>query len=533
MTEGEAVPGGIPDDASSTSVPCIWFFLPLPHPLGLPEGEALVQSSDVGEIARETASPTGLDCSLFIHQVRRSTNVMLRDYGDILNLVNVKAFKHVSSPEEARQLANELDERAGDASTLTVVEAAVPGCTPESEQLNAGLDRAIELIREFQSQVATVTGMPIRLIGRATLQPMLPIVTGRLNLDGSPPSFDALVADFLIDECAPPASFGMAPAPISDAHIGKLQSYNFQRVPAFQLIAGMRREALVQARFDGNPALGVVTAASAGELLISTALLHCLWEEGASPVDGARPFRGEPGLSRTIGHLRQKLKGKGWDITGDGPVAEFYATAQVRNRVLHGGYWPTSVELSKALEALEVLEKFIGDALCSAETLPHYPRTAIAWSGPDGVMRRRRRKYPDWLDELRHDPTEPNWSECFARWRAAVDRELGWHKREPGEVLEECLIYMRQTAPAKYDCFVHDRGTGHAAFLSEELMLSLPNLGEARELMRESAETMLFLPFPDDLSLEGLQWLPDYKVVDQVSIHPGGEVWSRIKDEGR
>lgn len=527
----EVVPPG--EDELEQSVPCVWFFLPLPHPLGLPEGEAIAQASDVGDVVRETASPTGLDCSLAIHQVPRSTNIMLRDFADIVRLIEVKAFhREPVSIEEGRRLADELDESAGQASTLTVVEAALPGCTTEPERLNAGLDRAIELIRELQAQVATVTGEPVRLISRATLQPMLPVVSGRLFLNGTPPSFEDLVPSFFLDECAPPSAFSATPEPISAAHLEKLTNFSYQRVPAFQLIAGMRREALVQARFDGNPALGVVTAASAGELLLSTALLHCLWEDGISPQDGARPFRGEPGLSRTIGNLRQKLKGAGWDTTGMGPVANFYSTAQVRNRVLHGGYSPTSAELARALSTLEALEKFIGDALCSSGTLKYYPRTAIAWSGVEGIKRRRSR-YPEWIDELRFDPTEPNWSQSFARWRLAVDRELGWQERKPGAAPEDCLLYLRQAGPDEFEYFVHDRGSGHAAILSQDAANALAHTDRAESLLRESNETMLLLPVPEDFALDGLTWIPDYEAVDAIVIHPGGDVWTKLEQSRR
>lgn len=460
---------------------------------------------------------------------------MVRDYTDILHLVEEKAFKHSLPADVRRGLVEQFDVSAGESSTLTVIEAAVPGCLPEKELLDAALDQSISLIQELQNMVAIVTKRPVRLISRATLQPTLPVVTGRLNGDGQPPTFEAIVPDFFIDYCALPESFSIAPEPLTKPQWQQMQELVSLQSPAFQLIAVMRREAMVQALFDGNTALGVSSAAAAGELLLNTALLHCTWEEGASPEEGAKPFAKKASISKSIGHLGQKLKGSGWRTDGDGPVAKFYAAVQVRNRVLHGGYWPTPGELEAAWTALGGLETFVGDSLCAPPTIKRYPRTALAWSGPDGI--RRRGKYPYWIDLLRHDATEPNWPNTFQRWRTAVDQELGWQRREPGTVAADCVLYLRQVKPRQFECFAHDRGTGHVAVVPENEASDPVHLQSGKDFLRGLmalywGERQIMLPWPESFSLAGREWVADYEYLEELRIHAGGQVWSRLKAGG-
>jgi hypothetical protein len=463
---------------------------------------------------------------------------MFRDNADILDMVAQRAFG-VSVDQDRFHRAIELIQAEGDAEgevgrTITVIEAAVPGCTVETDRMNAALDASIDLIRELQNMVATATGKPVRLISRATLSPNAIAVSGSLSLVDEPPTFSALVPNFFVDRCAPPSAFGFTPPPLTDEELAKLRTLGELPGPAFRLVAVMRREALVQTRLDGNAALGVAAVAAAGEILLNTTLLHCAWEEATSPSNGARLLDRQAKLKTTIAKLASRLKGK-WSPDQAGPVADFYRAAQLRNRVLHSGYWPTPQELEDGVAALEGLEKFVGDRLCARENVTKYPRTALAWSGPSGLQRRR--SYPYWLDALRFDQTEPQWATTFARWRKEVDRELAWEVREHGAVAADCLLYLRRDLVGTYTCFVHDRATGYVAQVSPADAAEEDVFERGKEFLSGlfalyRGQRMIMLPWPTHLHLSQLDWIADFEFLENVSIYPGGQIWSRLQAGG-
>ncbi len=188
-------------------VPTVWLFLPLPQPIGLPEGRALARTPDAGDLMRGGGSPTGLDCSLYVHQVDRSTNIMLRDNADVMHLAIAKAFKRDVPKEQMFRELELMDVGINTGSTLTIIEAAVPDCEATYEDVNAALDLSIELIQELQTYVALVTGYPVRLLSRTTLSPTLVAVSGSLFLDGRPPLFKGLIPNLWIEGCGPPSAF--------------------------------------------------------------------------------------------------------------------------------------------------------------------------------------------------------------------------------------------------------------------------------------------------------------------------------------
>ncbi len=58
----------------------------------------------------------------------------------------------------------------------------------------------------------------------------------------------------------------------------------------------------------------------------------------------------------------------------------------LRNRVLHGGYVPDRNEARSALDAADVLSKFIGDRILDRSNM--FPRSALIVFGLDGLERR-------------------------------------------------------------------------------------------------------------------------------------------------
>jgi len=71
----------------------------------------------------------------------------------------------------------------------------------------------------------------------------------------------------------------------------------------------------------------------------------------------------------------------------------------LRNRVLHGGYVPDRNEARSALDAADVLSKFIGDRILDRSNM--FPRSALIVFGLDGLERRGADEGME-LERLRH-----------------------------------------------------------------------------------------------------------------------------------
>jgi hypothetical protein len=238
----------------------LWFFLPLPEPLGVPQNWIARELSDPRSLFEGSGS-SGVSRSLLIHQVPRSVNVFLSDFADVYSA----AFEAISrSRTPARAQGDEApvdgvpDLEAGadsNTSVITVAEVAVSvSAEPLDEAVvDAALDTAIELVRHLQLAVATVLQRGVRLVSRATLPPLVPIFHGHLNPAPQPPTFLEAIEHF-VEGCGPPGVFSLRPKTLTEDELTKLRHAVDQlaRPSAFAAYADLRREAFVQRDLEGN-----------------------------------------------------------------------------------------------------------------------------------------------------------------------------------------------------------------------------------------------------------------------------------------
>jgi hypothetical protein len=139
------------------AVPCVWFFIPLPQPLGLPHGWQYGELLPRRELLASAGPMSPLRCSLQIHQVPRTADAFLSDHVDVLDAA-YSAIAETTQAQKSTELARRTREQAGGEfdSVITMVEAAVPIGSAElgPRFLNTALDDAIETIRYVQLCVA-------------------------------------------------------------------------------------------------------------------------------------------------------------------------------------------------------------------------------------------------------------------------------------------------------------------------------------------------------------------------------------------
>lgn len=434
---------GDPADA----IPCCWLFVPLPQHLPVPHGWSIGERQDPGTTMSAAVGgrlTSGLRTSMSILQVPRSAELLTRDILDItVGAVREKVDDWAADSGRPSGEANKwpwenfegLSESVlGASPTMTIVEVAFPESQAAIGEL---LDEAIERARWLQQGVAILTQGPLRLVTRRQLPPVLPVLMGHLHADGRKPTYDEARV-VVVDRSAPPSSYAMPNEELDSEQIDRLSDVISAVVEerAFMLFGDLRREAFVQHHVDGNNRLAVATYATAGEVLITTLILHMTWEDGVDPYDAAQRLDLQEGHARQIDlHVVGRLGGP-WSRQGNGVVAAYFRNlVHLRHRVVHAGHAPADHEVDLAARSLVEFERFIGDRLCDQRNLNRCTRTAMAFVGNSGILRRGR--WTKAVEAITSDPTQPNWAQSFLRWRAHFDQALAEPASgRPGDLAE-------------------------------------------------------------------------------------------------
>lgn len=270
------------------SVSALWFFLPLPHPLGLPNEWCARVLIDPTEAAR-SGDMLGIHASIMIHQIERYVPVLQSDLADVTDLaVRVASQTSDRSPWHSDPDILNAVFASGDR-LLTVAEVAIPlhGLTIE-DRLDTALDHAIEAVRDIQNGVATTLRRSVRLMTRATLPPIVVVVHGKLCLDGRPPQFDGVIQYQVLG--GTPSAYSIRPVELTDEELLSLNLGldQMSRGALMKVYVDLRREAMVQRDFEGNGRLVIASLAMAGEAFLDALLLSMLWEEWAEPSAAAQ-----------------------------------------------------------------------------------------------------------------------------------------------------------------------------------------------------------------------------------------------------
>ena len=125
-----------------------------------------------------------------------------------------------------------------------------------------------------------------------------------------------------------------------------------------------------------------------------------MWEEGMTPLAAATQFCGESSGSRSISSLlttefHGRLGGS-WKRNGHGVVARHMRlVSQVRNRILHTGYQPSTDDVQVAIETCRELVEFIHQRLIKC--IARYPLTTMMTVGYSELDSRDLTEYLDSL----------------------------------------------------------------------------------------------------------------------------------------
>lgn len=462
-------------DPAEDGIPGLWFFLPLPHPIGLPAGWRSELALPPPALLRSGRLTSGLASSLLIHQVEPTRHGYLEDMAELMSFA-IQTMKSGTEERSRVDLDRFMDEVGNSLSPLhsirTIAEIAVPGFDgiDEDEVLRA-LDLAISHVRWVQRAVAMATSSGVRLIARETLPPSVPTFAGVAHFTTAddpkprPPEVRSGI-EYFIPNCAPSSALGIRPEPFDARMLDRVARFSDHVISGapFDVYTDIRREAMVQRSFDGNSRLAVVALASAGEVLLDTALLHMLWEEHVPPRDAAALFDRNEGHTARVSRQFPGRLGGGWYPEANSPAGRYLRDlVRLRHRVVHAGHDPSSEELEAAWSALFDLERYLGDRLAAGSNLKKYGRTAMAWMAESGL--RQRNRWTRFIRELGDDRREPSWVETFGRWRRHVDRALDDSAPRPGANVDDLMLYAELIGDDALVWKVHDASTCHAAIV--------------------------------------------------------------------
>lgn len=464
--------------------PILTFFLKLPEPLSVPEFTVFrerihASALPMGWLEEETEAEHQpgkrdytntwvLGSSIIVHHVKTSLTALTG-----LDAIVKAAVVGIKGPEH-RGVQLPLDQSAD----CTVLEVAIPvwvnllayrdriKLDPSvkvrdlegvpDEYLDFLLEVAIEKVRNLQMAYHAVRNSALTLLTAELLPPFVPYLVRK-----SQQIADREEVELRFYHLQRSFNFITRGEDLSEDRIRMIYQAGgqIQQNPLAAYL-DLDREAFVALRRAGNTRVSVVMVAAACEVLLDRTLLMMNWEEKKTPETVASAWR--ESLKRRVELDFPGRIGGSWDLTTDGPVGRWAKkVAQIRNRVVHGGYMPSRAEAEDALTASHDLVTFIGDRLTYHGNMKKYPRSAMLLLGNEGLNKRGR--YTKALRELQKDPREPQWDETFGRWFKAFARLRGDALVSRGSSLENSslmAVYFPHRWPV---CVAHDDSTGQAA----------------------------------------------------------------------
>lgn len=151
----------------------------------------------------------------------------------------------------------------------------------------------------------------------------------------------------------------------------------------FFLAVEQQRSAQQSFWVEGNYQAAITVACSAGEILLNAILLFTEWEKGTERRETKTWFETEGTRKRLRTRYHASLGGN-W--TNGKEIVQWLALMDLRNRVVHGGYWPTQHEVEDGLDALHGIEQFLKTRL--VERRSKFPKTAMLFLGQEGLVER-------------------------------------------------------------------------------------------------------------------------------------------------
>lgn len=214
-------------------------------------------------------------------------------------------------------------------------------------------------------------------------------------------------------------------------------------INAITRINDMRLRAMSAARTHGDYTAAVLFAATACELLIKHPAAMLVWEEVT--------YRTTPALwSNTtfppvatyphtlLDSVLEPALGGSWarDGAGDPLWSWQHDVQRLRNRAMHEGYTPTSLEARAAVSAIDDVMGHVAERL--ARQAQHFPRTSLSFLGPDqlelrGALPKVRATY------LAAEAGGETWDVDYNDWVAESQRAHEEKRWRPGATKADLL----------------------------------------------------------------------------------------------
>jgi hypothetical protein len=378
------------------------FFSAYPEPIGLPDGSYfcvamrspvrgfspkialhLKENEPPAWLAPELAG--SLVASVRFHRGQRERNIFADAYANVMPVVRAvggHSFPSLDTGPDGGLIENEFgnseDEKI---SSYTVVEMTTQlvtpkrdfweACAPGNTVMGPTLTRCIEALILVVNAYRFAGKIMIPAPARERLGPVVIAATRAANPEEG--GWDAPVHDVFN---AFAANSGLTlPETESPATTAGMNNVIFLETLGHPIIPLMQLQMDLDNAFyhDGNFRATVIFAHSASEVLMDTAILGMLFEEGRSPEEGSRIFD-KPLKTRILTEFHERVGGS-WNATGTKPVARWLRDLlQVRHRVAHAGYAPSYDEARVARDAHFDLGVHLRDRL--AVRLRKYPLTA-------------------------------------------------------------------------------------------------------------------------------------------------------------
>lgn len=519
----EAGGGSSPTAGGPARVDGLWFYLPLPDRLPVPDGHLItvglsLQDFDHERFERVTSLEqqgleslsftASLEISLQMHHMDLPEDPTLKQTEQLFIWANGRDpdAEPPQSPPTPR-------------STQTVVEAFVPvAAGAEFEDVASdAFDLSVDAIARVQRAYASLSRKPVRLLTPAALPPIVPVRRGTVGTDGLRGELHAFLIPHDTGDPTPQDST------LGDDDLRELsRRYGDESGrPTLAAMRDLQREAQVQLERDGNYRAAAMTIGIAGEVLMNTVHMVLLWEDCVEPDIAAAEF-GPNGTShfKRVLDVMPRLLGGAWQ-EGHGPVGRYLAhVVRLRNRVAHRGYRPAPQQARASWDALLGMGEHVLLQLSRHQNLPRYGRAALMLCGNDFLAEHDRLTRR--LRRLGGDASEPNWAHAFERWRHHLDRALDPTTAPPGGDPSslQLMVAVEQSGPT---WVVFDIDALHAAEIEDDRVVEIA--GPQAIAMGERAGEGLTIGgrarlVGDLRAMPDLNWRPAHEVLSGMPIFP-------------
>ena len=445
------------DDGDGPVERLIYFFLPLPEPLQLPddyriETHDIVSFTELRRAHQEGRQDNWNGEYLLASSRIWQTTVPVASHLDPM-LRAARQVVHRAIPTLNHKVGSESQTDSGaDILPKTVVEIAVRVTSFDDDDMGGAFEVAVECVQAIQRAHYLVTRRPLTLL-TVENAPVLVLMAQREAhpADGPTGGWPDDVAIYMpntnVQAITPESIWDQDDLEKFTAALAASELGSF--IPMAQLI----EEAQHALHRRGDYRAAITLLYSATEVMFDTLLTLILWEENKTPEQAHAECFSEGGLqTRLRRHYAPKMRGN-WHLDRKSVLSDWNRDlASVRHRIVHAGYLPSREEAYQANSSFDALHNFITQRVTIGEFIRQCPVTALSFMGIDGMKQHGR-----WTRRLERlvDEDQVEWAPTFHRWNLRLD----WLRTdaEPVEASDEELVPVFVLQPDGNDTWwLHD-----------------------------------------------------------------------------